>query len=65
MAQSISNENIKYFRDLIAKVEPYPLEVLNDLMFDDTRYDDQRILATYAKKRLLECGIPLTTEQTV
>ena len=62
MAQSISDENIQYFRELIAKYEPYPLEILDDLMFDDTRYDDQRIQATYAKKRLLECGIPLSED---
>ena len=59
MVQNISDEDIKDFRKAIAEYEPYPLSVLDELEFDDNRYDDNRIYATWAKKRLLECGIPI------
>lgn len=62
MAQGISAENIKLFREAIAKYEPYPLSVLHEIGFDDYSFDDNRVYATYAKKRLLECGIPLTED---
>ncbi len=63
MARNITSESISFYKDLLAKYEPYPLEILDDLMFDDTRYDQNRIDATFAKKRLLECGIPLTDDE--
>ena len=62
MARNITSENITFYRGLLAQYEPYPLEILDDLMFDDTRYDRNRIDATIAKKRLIECGIPLTED---
>lgn len=62
MARNITSENIAFYRGLLAQYEPYPLEVLDDLMFDDTRYDQNRIDATIAKKRLIECGISLAEE---
>ena len=62
MARNFTSEEIAFYRELLSKYEPYPLEVLDDLMFDDTRYDQNRIDATIAKKRLLECGIVITDE---
>lgn len=64
MVQSISDENIKRFRDAIAKYEPYPLSVLNEIGFDDDTFDDNRVYATYALKRLLENGIPIEDNET-
>ena len=59
MASIISSSQVDSFRALIREFEPYPLEVLEDLMIDDNRYDENRINATIAKKILIDCGIPL------
>ncbi len=62
MASIISSSQVDSFRALIREIEPYPLEVLEDLMIDDNRYDENRINATIAKKMLIDCGIPLECE---
>ena len=59
MAHIISSSQVDSFRALIREFEPYPLEVLENLMIDDDRYDENRINATIAKKMLIDCGIPL------
>ena len=59
MALIISSSQVDSFRALIREFEPYPLEVLENLMIDDDRYDENRINATIAKKMLIDCGIPL------
>ena len=59
MASIISSSQVDSFRALIREFEPYSLEVLEDLMIDDNRYDENRINATIAKKMLIDCGIPL------
>ena len=59
MASIISSSQVDSFRALIREIEPYPLEVLENLMIDDDRYDENRINATIAKKMLIDCGIPL------
>lgn len=63
MALNISSSQIDSLKAIIREFKPYPLEVLEDLMIDDKRYDENRINATIAKKMLLECGIPLTDEE--
>ena len=62
MALIISSSQVDSFRALIREFEPYPLEVLENLMIDDDRYDENRINATIAKKMLIDCGIPLECE---
>lgn len=57
MDTSITNEQISFFKSIIKKYQPYPLDILNKLMYDDSRYDENRLLATRAKKILLEHGI--------
>ena len=64
MAQSISDEYIERYRKAIAEYEPYPLSVLDELMFDDDRFDDNRIYATWALKQLLENGISIENNET-
>ncbi len=59
MAQSISDEYIKRYREAIAEYEPYPLSTLDELAFDDESLDDNRIYATWALKQLLENNIPI------
>ena len=44
MASIISSSQVDSFRALIREIEPYPLEVLEDLMIDDNRYDENRII---------------------
>ena len=62
MASNITSEQIARYRELIAKYEPYSLDVLDKIGFDNDEYDEKRVLATMAKKRLLECGITLNEE---
>jgi predicted kinase len=59
MDTSITNEQISFFKSVIKKYKPYPLDILDKLMYDDNRYDDNRLLATRAKKILLEHGIEI------
>ena len=63
MASNITSEQITRYRELISKYEPYPLDVLDKIGFDNDGYDEKRVLATMAKKRLLECDISLTEEE--
>lgn len=62
MASNITNEQIMRYRELISNYEPYSLDILDKIGFDNDGYDEKRVLATMAKKRLLECGIPLTED---
>lgn len=63
MALTITNELISRYRELISKYEPYPLSILENIGFDNDGYDEKRVLATIAKKRLFECGIQLEDEK--
>ncbi len=57
MASNISAEQVKQLKNLIAQYAPYPIEILDDYMFDDKQYDENRIDATIAKKILTENNI--------
>ena len=48
LASHISNTQAAKLMALIEEYEPYPFEVLDDLMIDDNRYDENRINATIA-----------------
>lgn len=56
MASAMSKETAKIFIQYVKENEPYPLSVLDDLMFDDKRFDDGRVLATEILKKLLDAG---------
>lgn len=62
MASTISKEAAAEFISYIREHEPYPVSILDDLMFDDNRYDDRRLSATIAMKVLLDSGF---TEEEV
>lgn len=57
MESDITKRQIELFKKIIEEFEPYPLEVLDSLQYDDKDYDEDRINATIAKKILLEHGI--------
>ena len=60
MESRITNEQIALFKDFLRKYEPYPLEVLKKLQYDDDDFDEDRVFATRAKKILLENGIDIS-----
>ena len=62
MASNISNELIEMLKTALKKADPYPVEFLDELGFDDLRFDlnspeKDRINASLAKKFLVEHGI--------
>ncbi len=62
MESNISKELIDMFYLALNKAEPYPIEYLEEIGFDDKRFDDDypekdRINATLAKKYLLQYGL--------
>lgn len=57
MASNISAEQVKQLKNLVAEYDPYPIEILDEYMFDDKQYDENRIDATIAKKILMENDI--------
>lgn len=57
MVSSITREQVSRYRELISKYEPYPLEILDKIGFDNDGYDEKRVLATIAKKFLIENNV--------
>lgn len=56
MAFVISSEDAELFKRYLRETEPYPLQILDELMFDDKRYEEGRLLATSVLKLLLNAG---------
>lgn len=57
MGSSIRKEYSDFFISVVKDNEPYPVEILRNLAFDDTRYNgDKRFAATIALKSLLDAG---------
>ena len=63
MDSNITKKQIDLCRYILSKYDPYPIEVLKNLSFDDDKYDENRVSATMAKKILLDNNIPLTDEE--
>ena len=59
MEHPITEKQIEFFKMVIKKYEPYPLDILNKIRYDENRYDENRLAATWAKKHLLEHGIDI------
>ncbi len=62
MESNISKELIDMMFTALKKAEPYPIEYLDELGYDDHRYEDDyserdRINATIAKKFFIENGV--------
>lgn len=62
MESNMSKELIDMMFIALKKADPYPIEYLDELGYDDPRYEDNysdkdRINATIAKKFLIENGI--------
>lgn len=57
MELNITKEQIKLFKHILSLYEPYPLDVLDRLNFDNDEFDDHRVDATFAKKILIENGV--------
>lgn len=56
MAYAISSETADFFKSFLKEHEPYPVSVFDNLMFDDNRFDDERLQATMALICLLKAG---------
>lgn len=64
MESSISKELIELLKIALAKAEPYPIEFLDTLGYDDPRFEldhpeKDRITATMAKKFIIEHNIDI------
>lgn len=59
MELNITKEQIEFFKYIISLAEPYPFEVLDDVGYEDNRYDEIRLNSTRAKKLLIEHGIEI------
>ena len=62
MDSVMSSETAEFFKRFIKDNQPYPITVLDDLMFDDNRFDEKRLDATFALECLLKAGF---TEEEV
>ena len=59
MASITRQEQFEFFKDMVRKYEPYPMEVYTNLDFDDKRCpDDKRFAASISLKALLDMGYP-------
>ena len=56
MGSIMSSETAEFFKQFIKDNQPYPITVLDDLMFDDNRFDEKRLDATFALECLLKAG---------
>lgn len=64
MASNISNELLEMLKYALKKAAPYPVEYLDEIGYDDPRFDlenpeKDRINATIAKKFIEENGIDI------
>lgn len=59
MEHPITEKQIEFFKMIISQYEPYTMDVLDKVSYDDNRYDEKRLAATWAKKHLLEHGVKL------
>lgn len=62
MASKLSEEQIKRYREMLAKAEPYPDDAPEMHTFDGDEGDFDRVRATLAKKILNLAGVPLKEE---
>lgn len=67
MDSNTPKELIEILKESLKRAEPYPIEYLDDLGYDDPRLKDDypekdRITATMAKKYMIEHGIPIDEE---
>ena len=56
MASAMPKEMAEEFIDFLKDHEPYPSSIWNDFMFDDKRYEDDRLVATQVLECLLRAG---------
>lgn len=56
MASVMSNEDAEFFKHFLEKHEPYSATVIDGMMFDDKRFDEERLKATMALICLLKAG---------
>ena len=63
MASSIHPNDVQFFKGIIERYEPYPIEKYENMALDERGYDnDMRYSATICLKALLDAGF---TEEEV
>ena len=56
MASVMSNADVEFFKHFLKEHEPYSVSVFDNMMFDDKRFDEDRLRATMALICLLKAG---------
>lgn len=58
MASVTSQERIDHFKKIVKTYEPYSLDILDNLAFDDEEYNENnmRFVATVCLKALIDTG---------
>ena len=52
----ISEDEVERNKEYIKRHQPYPISILDGLLFDDKRYTSDRILSTFILKQFLVAG---------